>query len=123
VAKVEIVRVYADPGRTGDEHRVLVDRLWPRGIRKDSLDFDDWAKDAAPSSGLRRWYGHEVGRFDEFARRYRAELHDEPAAAACFAELRRIARRPRSRLVLLTATKDVDHSGAEVLRRALQDKR
>jgi uncharacterized protein YeaO (DUF488 family) len=116
VANVKLVRVYDDPGRAGAEHRVLVDRLWPRGVRKDSLDFDEWAKDVAPTSDLRRWYGHERERFDEFARRYRLELADEPAAAA----LDRLRRQGRRRsLVLLTATRDVEHSAAEVLRRVL----
>lgn len=116
MAKVVVVRVYEDPGRSGAEHRVLVDRLWPRGVKKAALDLDGWVKDAAPSTALRRWYGHEPERFAEFARRYRAELAHEPAASTVDA-LRRRAR--RHRLVLLTATRDVERSGAEVLRRAL----
>lgn len=113
MAKVEVVRVYEDPGRSGSEHRVLVDRLWPRGMRKGAVDFDDWAKDVAPSAELRRWYGHEPDRFGEFTRRYRTELAREPAASA-LGSLRRLAS--RRRLVLLTATRDVERSGAEVLR-------
>lgn len=118
MTRVEVVRVYDDPGRSGDEHRVLVDRLWPRGVRKESVDLDEWVKDAAPSADLRRWYGHEPERFDEFVRRYRDELGEEPAASALRA-LRRQAG--RHRLVLLTATRDVERSGAEVLRRVLTD--
>lgn len=118
MAEVEVVRVYADPGRSGPEHRVLVDRLWPRGITKDALDADEWAKDLAPSTELRRWYGHEPARFAEFARRYRAELAGETARAG-LAALR--ARAGRSRLVLLTATRDVERSGAMVLRGVLGD--
>lgn len=116
MAKIVVVRVYEDPGRSGAEHRVLVDRLWPRGVKKEAVDLDEWVKDAAPSAALRQWYGHEPERFTEFARRYRAELAHEPAASAVD-DLRRQAR--RHRLVLLTATRDVEHSGAEVLRRAL----
>lgn len=114
---VRVVRVYEEPRRTGSEHRVLVDRLWPRGVRKDGVDLDEWVKDVAPSTDLRRWYSHVPERFDEFARRYRAELRQEPAASALHA-LQGRAR--HQRLVLLTATRDLDRSGAEVLRRALE---
>ena len=117
-ARIEVVRVYDDTGRSGSEHRVLVDRLWPRGMKKEAVDLDEWAKDVAPSAELRRWYGHEPERFGEFARRYRAELTKEPAASAV-GRLRRGSR--DARLVLLTATRDVERSGAEVLRSALQD--
>jgi uncharacterized protein YeaO (DUF488 family) len=116
-AVVEVVRVYEDPGRHPGEHRVLVDRLWPRGVQKAALDFDEWAKDAAPSTELRRWYGHDPEHFSEFARRYRAELDREPGASA-IEQLRGLAL-GRGRLVLLTATRDVEHSGAAVLRDVL----
>ena len=112
-AGIEGVRVYEDPGRRPGEHRVLVDRLWPRGIRKITLDFDEWAKDAAPSADLRRWYGHDPERFGAFARRYKAELDHEPAASAV--ERLRTLVGARGRVVLLTATRDVEHSGAAVL--------
>lgn len=116
MAQVEVVRVYEDPGRSGAEHRVLVDRLWPRGVRKDALDLDEWAKDAAPSAELRRSYGHVPERFEELGHRYVAELADEPGASA-LAGLRRRAR--RQPVVLLTATRDVERSGAEVLRQVI----
>ncbi len=112
-----MIRVYEDPGRRPGEHRVLVDRLWPRGVQKASLDFDEWAKDAAPSAELRRWYGHAPERFSEFARRYRAELDCEPGAP--IVERLRGRARGRGRLVLLTATRDVERSGAAVLRDVL----
>ncbi|MDA8268048.1 MAG: DUF488 family protein [Actinomycetota bacterium] len=114
MAHVEVVRAYEDPGRRPGEHRVLVDRLWPRGVQKASLDFDEWVKDAAPSTELRRWYGHAPERFSEFAGRYRAELEREPGAA--IVERLRELTRADGRLVLLTATRDVEHSGAAVLR-------
>jgi uncharacterized protein YeaO (DUF488 family) len=113
-----VVRAYEDPGRRPGEHRVLVDRLWPRGVQKAALDFDEWAKDAAPSAELRRWYGHAPERFSEFARRYQAELEREPGASTV-ERLRELARGP-GRLVLLTATRDVEHSGAAVLRDVLR---
>jgi uncharacterized protein YeaO (DUF488 family) len=113
---VDIVRVYDDPGRRGDEHRVLVDRLWPRGQSREAIDRDEWAKDAAPSTGLRRWYAHDPVRFAEFSRRYQAELALLPGAdVVC--ELRRLSK--SRRLVLLTATRDVEHSAAAVLREVI----
>ncbi len=114
--RVEVVRVYDDVARHGDEYRVLVDRLWPRGLRRDAADLDEWSRDVAPSTELRRWYAHEPSRFASFARRYRAELHRPPGDAA-LAALEDLAR--HRRLVLLTATRDVEHSGATVLRDVL----
>jgi uncharacterized protein YeaO (DUF488 family) len=110
---VNIVRVYDDPGRQGDEYRVLVDRLWPRGQSRDAIDRDEWAQDAAPSTELRRWYAHDPARFPEFSRRYRSDLALLPGAdVVC--ELRRLSK--SRRLVLLTATRDVEHSAAAILR-------
>jgi uncharacterized protein YeaO (DUF488 family) len=108
--RIRVVRVYAEP--RGGGYRVLVDRLWPRGVAKESLDLDEWAKDVAPSSELRRWYSHEPERFEEFARRYRDELRRGPAVDVA-ARLAATAR--RRALVLLTATRDVERSGAVVL--------
>lgn len=115
-----MVRVYDDPGRAPGQYRVLVDRLWPRGVRKEALDYDEWPKEVAPSSELRRWYGHEPTRFDEFKRRYRDELDQDPAAPTV-ARLRHVAA--DQRLVLLTATRDVEHSGAAVLAGVLRGRR
>jgi uncharacterized protein YeaO (DUF488 family) len=103
----------------GGGHRVLVDRLWPRGVRRADLQLDEWLKDVAPSAPLRRWYAHDVSRFEEFARRYRDELRRPPASAAVDQLLAIAADRP---LALLTATRDVEHSGAEVLRRYLAER-
>lgn len=109
---VTVVRVYGEAGRSGAEHRVLVDRLWPRGRRKDEVELDEWARDVAPSTELRRWYGHDVERFDAFRARYLAELATAPAGP----EADRLAATARQRpVVLLTATRDVAHSGAAVL--------
>ena len=106
----EIDRVYDDHQARG--YRVLVDRLWPRGVSKEKAALDEWAKDVAPSDGLRRWYGHEPEKFAEFARRYRAELADSPAKDG-IARLRATSK--KKHVVLLTATRDVEHSGAAVL--------
>ncbi|EOM74881.1 DUF488 domain-containing protein [Rhodococcus rhodnii] len=109
---VLVERVYEHPIDDGDGYRVFVDRLWPRGLRKDAFHYDDWAKELAPSTDLRRWYSHDASRFSEFRSRYFTEL-DSPAARAELARVRADADgRP---LVLLTATRDVGHSNAEVL--------
>lgn len=104
-------RVY-EQSAPGDGRRVLVDRVWPRGMRKDDAPFDEWARDVAPTTELRRWYGHEPERFPEFRRRYRAELRDEDHRAAV-QRLRDLAG--HEKLTLLTATKDAEHSQAAVL--------
>jgi len=116
---VVVARVY-DAGAAGGGHRVLVDRLWPRGVARAALAHDEWAKDLAPSDALRRWYGHDPARFAEFARRYRAEL-EAPAARQALAALAR--RAGRGRVTLLTATRDVEHSGAAVLRAVIEERR
>jgi uncharacterized protein YeaO (DUF488 family) len=102
-----------------DNYVVFVDRLWPRGISKDDAPWDEWAKDLAPGSELRRWYGHDPARFEEFARRYREELRRPPGADAV-ARISGLGR--KRRVVLLTATRDIDHSGARVLRDVLAEK-
>jgi uncharacterized protein YeaO (DUF488 family) len=105
-------RIYdADPG--DGAHRVLVDRLWPRGVTKAGAPIDEWDKDVAPSTELRRWYGHEPDKFAEFARRYSKELRTEPGRDEV-ARLRSLAK--RRRVALVTATRDVEHSGARVLK-------
>lgn len=95
-----------------DGLRVLVDRIWPRGVRKDDAHLDEWLRDVAPSTELRRWYAHDPERFAEFRRRYVAELRD-PVRQEAFGRLREAAR--RGRLTLLTATHDLEHSQAAVL--------
>ena len=92
-------------------YRVLVDRLWPRGISKEHAALDEWLKDAAPTTELRRWYDHRPERFAEFEERYDAELDQAPAADA----LRHLRDLDVPRLILLTATRDVERSGALVL--------
>lgn len=110
-----VARVYDEPGG-GDRARVLVDRVWPRGVRKEDLRFDEWAKDVAPSTELRTWYRHDPDKFAEFRTRYRREL-GQPKRCAALDRLRALTReRP---LTLLTATKDVTHSHAAVLAEVL----
>ncbi len=109
--KVQFRRIYEETMHD-DGARVLVDRIWPRGVSKDKADLDEWCKDIAPSAELRRWYAHDPEKFDEFARRYRSELQ-EPERAAALEHLKVLAQ--DGNLTLLTATKDVKISEAAVL--------
>jgi uncharacterized protein YeaO (DUF488 family) len=108
---VRVGRVYDAPA-AADGLRVLVDRLWPRGMTKAKAGLDEWCKQIAPSTELRKWYGHDPDRFVEFRRRYREEL-DGAQHAATLSHLRALASH-RS-LTLLTASKDVAISEATVL--------
>jgi uncharacterized protein YeaO (DUF488 family) len=108
---VRVRRVYDEP-EPDDGARVLVDRLWPRGLSKQAARLEEWAKDVAPSDELRRWYGHDPAKFDEFRRRYLAEL-DQPEPRAAVARLRALAA--DGPVTLLTATKDAQISQAVVL--------
>jgi uncharacterized protein YeaO (DUF488 family) len=106
---VQIKRVY-DPASSSDGYRVLIDRLWPRGVSRQSAKLDNWMKELAPSTELRHWFGHEPARFEEFRRRYIAELRDErPRLTA----LRRRAR--GGRLTLVYSAHDTEHNDAVVL--------
>ena len=109
--RVRVGRVY-DERTAQDGTRVLVDRLWPRGLTTHRADLDEWCKQIAPSAPLRRWYGHDPDRFTEFARRYRLEL-DDPERVEHLQHLRELAR--RQMLTLLTATRHVYTSEAAVL--------
>jgi uncharacterized protein YeaO (DUF488 family) len=113
---IRVRRVYDEPG-AADGARVLVDRIWPRGLRKDALQLDDWARDVAPSADLRKWYGHDPAKFSEFRERYLDELGGATQRAA-LGRLR--ARAAAGPLTLLTATRDLDHSQAAVLGQLLR---
>ncbi|BCH25497.1 DUF488 domain-containing protein [Mesorhizobium sp. L-8-3] len=106
-------RIY-EPKSDDDGLRVLVDRLWPRGIRKQDAEIDLWLKDIAPSPELRQWFDHDPVRWSEFNRRYRAELLSKKEALA---ELREKAR--GQTVTLVYAAKDVEHNQAVVLREVL----
>lgn len=109
--EVQVRRVYDEP-EPRDGARVLVDRLWPRGLRKDAAHLDEWAKDVAPSTELRKWYAHDPAKFAEFCRRYTAELATGAPRAALDQLAARAAAGP---VTLLTATRDAAHSEAAVL--------
>ncbi|MCQ4190151.1 DUF488 domain-containing protein [Methylocystis suflitae] len=112
MAPIALKRVY-EPAEPEDGTRVLVDRLWPRGLRKDKADIDLWAKDVAPSTALRRWFGHRPERWQEFEKRYRAELA-APEAQTQVEALRAMTR--KGRVTLLYAAHDESMNNAVVLR-------
>ncbi|WP_439330762.1 DUF488 domain-containing protein [Mycobacterium scrofulaceum] len=112
-ARIRVARVYDDV-TPDDGQRVLVDRVWPRGIRKDDPRVGIWRKDIAPSKDLREWYQHRPERFDDFASRYQAELRGSPALE----EVRELAK--RGVVTLVTATRAVDISQAAVLAKLLK---
>ena len=114
--EIRVRRVYDAPS-PADGARVLVDRIWPRGLRKDAAHLTEWAKDAAPSTELRQWYGHDPEKFSEFRRRYLDELSGQVQRAE-LGKLR--ARAATGPVTLLTATRDVDISQAVVLAQVLR---
>ena len=114
---MKVKRIYEGPA-DGDGRRVLVDRLWPRGLRRQDAAVDLWLRNVAPSDGLRRWFGHEPARFAEFSRRYRAELEDASHAPA-LAQLRQLVE--DGPVTLVTATRDVANSQATVLAEILAE--
>ncbi|WP_176710048.1 DUF488 domain-containing protein [Streptomyces sp. Wb2n-11] len=113
---VRVRRVY-EPPSPDDGTRVLVDRLWPRGLSKETAEVDEWPKALTPSTELRRWYHGPSGGFKEFTRRYEAELAG-PEAAAALRDLRELAK-AGDRITLLTAARDPDRGHTAVLRRLL----
>lgn len=116
VSSIAIKRAYDKPGAK-DGLRILIDRLWPRGVTKTKLKIDAWPRALTPSTSLRKWYGHEPERFAEFRRRYRAELAEQAD------ELKALRDMVRGRAAtLITATREVDLSHAVVLREVLQRK-
>lgn len=115
MAHIHIKRVYDKPSER-DGTRLLIDRLWPRGLAKQDAQVDLWRRDLAPSDALRRWYDHQPDRFATFAAKYRAELKEASEAI----EQLRESIDLRRRITLLTATRDLEHSHAAVLQLHLE---
>jgi uncharacterized protein YeaO (DUF488 family) len=110
---IRVKRAYDPPSRA-DGTRVLVDRLWPRGLKKSDAAIALWMKEIAPSTGLRQWFGHDPSRWNEFRRRYRAELKKQPELLS---ELRSLAR--KGPLTLVYSARDEEHNQAVALRENL----
>jgi uncharacterized protein YeaO (DUF488 family) len=115
MAEISIKRAYVPPSAS-DGRRVLVDRLWPRGVSKAEARLDAWMKEVAPSDALRRWFGHQPERWEEFRRRYREELKENPAVEA----LRKLAA--EGPLTLVYGARDEAHNDAVVLAEWLRER-
>jgi uncharacterized protein YeaO (DUF488 family) len=114
---IKLKRAYEHPAAK-DGTRILIDRLWPRGVRKAEAAIDRWTKDIAPSTGLRKWFGHDPARWHEFRRRYAAEIH---AHSDQLAGLRALAR--KGPITLVYSARDERHNDAVVLRDILLGRR
>jgi uncharacterized protein YeaO (DUF488 family) len=113
---LKLKRAY-EPSSREDGQRFLVERLWPRGVKKDSIHLDAWLKDVAPSPELRKWYSHDVSKWREFQKRYQHELDRNPEAWNPILEAAR-----RNTVTLIYAAHDTEHNSAAVLREYLENK-
>lgn len=113
---IRLKRVYEDPSE-GDGQRILVDRLWPRGLTKEAAQIDVWLKDVAPSHDLRKWIHNDPSRWEEFVVRYRSELADSPKATSCMKQLRSSAQ--EGVVTLVFSAKSIGRNNATVLRDVL----
>jgi uncharacterized protein YeaO (DUF488 family) len=112
--QIELKRAY-DPPAPGDGRRVLVDRIWPRGIARDDLRIDAWLKELAPSPELRKWFGHDPEKWQEFKARYARELNKRPDALAQLLEITKSGR-----VTLIFGAKDTEHNNAVALKEYLE---
>ena len=111
---IQLKRAYEEPSRR-DGFRVLVERLWPRGVSKEEAHLDLWLKDVAPSTELRKWFGHDPAKWKEFQQRYRAELKDKKDALKLLKEKARAGT-----VTLVYGARDEEHNGALVLKKVLE---
>jgi uncharacterized protein YeaO (DUF488 family) len=112
---IRIRRIY-EPAGKADGQRILVDRIWPRGVKREDAALDEWLKTIAPTTELRKWFGHDPARWDEFVKRYRKELDGNPQAVA---ELR--ARIEKGDVTLLYGARDETHNQARALADYMRD--
>lgn len=115
--KIKLKRVYDKPSKD-DGYRILVERLWPRGFKKEDLAMDAWLKDVAPSSPLRKWYSHDLSKWDEFKQKYYKELDSKTEAL----ESIKIALQ-KSAVTFLFSSKDLEHNSAVCLKHYLESKK
>ncbi|KFI22262.1 DUF488 domain-containing protein [Nitrosococcus oceani] len=117
MSKIALKRAYEQPDKD-DGCRVLVDRLWPRGIKKEEAAIDEWLKEIGPSNELRKWFGHDPERWSEFKKRYFRELEKSPEAVELLAEIVKNQRQ----VTLIFSAKDSEHNNAVVLKEYLEEK-
>ncbi|MCG3148229.1 MAG: hypothetical protein PCFJNLEI_01672 [Verrucomicrobiae bacterium] len=113
---IQIKRVYDPPAKV-DGIRLLVERLWPRGMKKETAKLDGWLRDAAPSTALRKWFGHDPAKWKEFQRRYRAELDQHPEAWQPI-----LVAASKGRVTLLFSSQDAAHNNVVALKTYLETK-
>jgi uncharacterized protein YeaO (DUF488 family) len=113
---LKIKRIY-DPVSANDGRRILVDRLWPRGIKKEGAKIDEWLKDIAPSDELRKWFSHEPSKWQEFRKSYKSELKKNSSLIEIL-----IAEAKRETITLLFAAKDKEHNNAVVLKEVIEER-
>jgi len=113
--EIRTKRIYEDPSNN-DGYRILIDRIWPRGVSKEDAKLDDWNKNIAPSDSLRKWFGHDPDKFDEFAKKYRKELDGKKEGLT---EIRKKAE--KQTVTLLYGAKDTEHNQAVVLQKLLNE--
>ncbi|MGH6944125.1 MAG: DUF488 domain-containing protein [Geminicoccaceae bacterium] len=111
---IDLKRAY-DPAAASDGHRILIDRIWPRGVTKEELKVDAWLKDLAPSTGLRKWFGHDPKKWDEFRKRYAGELEQRSDALEQLAEIAKAGH-----VTLVFGAKDTLHNNAVALKEHLE---
>ncbi|RDY71780.1 DUF488 domain-containing protein [Halobacillus sp. SY10] len=115
---IVLKRIYDDEKQTGG-YRILIDRVWPRGISKEKAQLDEWAKELTPTSSLRQWFNHDPDKFNEFESKYKKELHQSEEAKSKKKELQEIAQ--NHRVVLLYGAKNEKHNHAIVLKDWLEN--
>src|SRR5699024_8223786 len=115
---VKLKRAYDDPAKN-DGKRILVDRVWPRGVSKEKLKLDEWFKDIGPSKDLRQWFDHDPDKFDEFKQKYHKELQDGDQKAS-YDKLKQI-QKENNTITLVFASKDEEHNQAQVLKEMLEN--
>lgn len=112
---IQIKRVYDDPSKS-DGYRILVDRIWPRGVSKEDAKLDDWNKDLAPTTKLRKWFDHDSDKFEDFSEKYKKELENKTE------DLKKLHDKAKDKKVtLLYGAKDTEHNQAMVLKKVLED--
>lgn len=115
MSKIVLKRIYEDYEKS-DGYRILVDRIWPRGVKKEDAHLDEWLKEIAPTDELRKWYGHDVEKWEAFSEKYLAEIKDNKNAAE---EIKKTVK-DKKKVTLLFGAKDEKHNQAIVLKKWIQ---